>query len=416
MNVTIISGMPPGRKRALGLLLVLLVLGGAAWLAAPTLTALAFVADLAGIEAAWRPLIPIRPRPLQTEDALVPTRHGPVAVRIYRPAPHAGWFGRIGGGAEPQTAVVFPGVHGGGVDEARLVRFCGRLAAFGVTVACAPLPELREFRITSRSTDQIEDITVWVSDTVAPAAARRVALVGVSFGGGLALAAAGRPALAARVQTAISIGGHGDLARTLRYLCTGRLPDGTLRPPHDYGLAVVAYAAVDLLVPPDQARALEHGIRTFLEASLDESPGQPTGARLLAQARTEAAALPEPARSLLTMVTERDRAGLGRRLEPFVDRLAADPALSPERSPVTRAPVFLLHGLDDNVIPSTETPLLADFYVRQGHPQVRWLLTPLISHAHLTTSPRAADAWRLVRFWADVLAWRPGTGPGRPGA
>jgi hypothetical protein len=302
---------------------------------------------------------------------------------------------------------VFPGVHGGGVDEARLARFCGRLASAGLTVACAPLPELRQFRITSHSTDQIEDVTVWAADSVAPPRTGRVALVGVSFAGGLALAAAGRPALLDRVSVAVSIGGHGDLGRTLRYLCTGVLPDGTTRAPHDYGLAVVAYTAVARLVPADQARALEHGIRTFLEASLDESPGQPTGGRLLAQARAEAAVLPEPARSILTAVTERDRAALGARIAPLVDELTADPGLSPERSPVPRAPIFLLHGLDDNVIPSSETPLLASYYARQGHHDVRWLLTPIISHAHLQPTPALGDAWRLVRFWESLFATRP---------
>jgi hypothetical protein len=128
------------------------------------------------------------------------------------------------------------------------------------------------------------------------------------------------------------------------------------------------------------------------------------GARLLALARAEAAALPEPSRSILTAITDRDRAALAPRIEPLVDDLTADPSLSPERSRAPRAPVFLLPGLDDNVIPSTETPLLAAAYERQGHHDVRWLLTPLITHAHLRTSPAPGDAWRLVRVWEALFA------------
>lgn len=381
-------------KRGLAAALMLTAL--AIWLAAPTISALAFVLDVAGIDPAWRPLIPVRPRTFTTDDATVGTRHGPVPLRVYRPDR-----------TTARTAVVFPGVHGGGVDEARLARFCGRLAASGITVVCAPLPELRQFRITSRSTDQIEDVTTWAVETVMPANAGGVALVGVSFAGGLALAAAGRPGMVGNVAVTVSIGGHGDLGRTLRYLCTGQWPDGSSRPPHDYGLAVVAYAAAARLVPREQVDGLEHGIRTFLEASQDETPEQRMGARLLAQARAEAAALPEPARSILLSVTERDRASLGARISPLIDELAADPALSPERSPATQAPVFLLHGLDDNVIPSGETPLLAAYYEREGNHRVRWLLTPLISHAHLLTGPAPGDAWRLVRFWQAVRASLP---------
>src|SRR5690606_23264335 len=118
-----------------------------------------------------------------------------------------------------------------------------------------------------------------------------------------------------RLDAVVSLGGYGDLPRALHYLCTGELPDGTMRPPHDYGLAVVAYDAVSDLVPADQSAALAHGIRTFLEASLDDTAEKTTARVLLADARAQAAALPEPARAILTAVTERDTATLGARLD-----------------------------------------------------------------------------------------------------
>src|SRR5688500_9095519 len=133
MIVTIIPGMTSIRKRGLAAALILAALG--IWVAAPTLSALAFVLDLAGIDSVWRQLIPIRPRPFATDEITVGTRHGPVPLRVYRPQRPT-----------TRTAVVFPGVHGGGVDEARLTRFCGRLAASGMIVVCAPLPELRQRR------------------------------------------------------------------------------------------------------------------------------------------------------------------------------------------------------------------------------------------------------------------------------
>ena len=49
-------------------------------------------------------------------------------------------------------------------------------------------------------------------------------------------------------------------------------------------------------------------------------------------------------------VNDRDVAALGPKLLPYVDALGSDPALSPDRSPATHAPVFLLHGVDENVI------------------------------------------------------------------
>jgi hypothetical protein len=352
-----------------------------------------FQLALAGVGGAWRSWIPFGPHAVATEDRAVSTRHGDVPVRLYRPD---------AGGT--RAAVVFPGVHGGGVDEPRLAALCRRLASTGVIVVCAPLPELREFVVTARSTDQIEDVTRWAVDEPGVAPSGRVGLVGVSFGGGLALVAAGRPALAHRLDAVLSIGGYGDLPRVLRYLCTGELPDGSTRVPHDYGLAVVAYAAVSRLAPADQAGRLARGIRTFLEASLDDSPGQPVAVRLLADARRQADALPDPAGRILHAVIDRDTAYQGAQLAPFVDELAADPALSPERSPATGAPVFLLHGVEDRVIPSTETPLVGRYLLAEGNDEVAWLLTPLLTHARVAAPPSAGDAWRLIAFWRGVFA------------
>ena len=46
-------------------------------------------------------------------------------------------------------------------------------------------------------------------------------MMGISFSGGLSIVAAGRPSLANRVAYVFSFGGHDDLPRVLRYLCTG---------------------------------------------------------------------------------------------------------------------------------------------------------------------------------------------------
>jgi hypothetical protein len=48
--------------------------------------------------------------------------------------------------------------------------------------------------------------------------------MGISFSGGLSVVAAGRPSLAHRVAYVFSLGGHDDIGRVLRYLCTGREP------------------------------------------------------------------------------------------------------------------------------------------------------------------------------------------------
>ena len=359
--------------------------------AAPYITTAAFLLDLAGAGGGLRAWLPVAVNDTSFRDIVIPTRHGPIAARVHFPPDHA-----------VPTVVVFPGVHGGGVDEPRLARFCGRLAATGYRVVCTPLPDLRLFRVTGQSTDVIEDVSTWVAADRGLTPGGRIGLVGVSFAGGLAMVAAGRRPLADRLDVVVSLGGYGSLERLLRYLCTGLLPDGTRRPPHDYGLAVAALAAAPGLVPRDQVDGFSHVVRTFLEASLDDSAEQRTAARLVAQARDAAALLPEPARSIGISVIDRNVTEVGRLVEPLVAGLAADPALSPELSPPPTAPVYLIHGNADNVIPSTETPLLAGYLARHGNDRVRWLLTPLVSHADVSDRPAPLDVWRLIRFWKTL--------------
>jgi dienelactone hydrolase len=369
----------------MGLLVAAMVAG------VPYIRTAAFLLDLAGVTGGVRKWIPIAPVPTTTHDVEAATRFGGIPVRIYEPAVD-----------RPPTVVVFPGVHGGGVDAPRLTQLCGRLASSGLRIICAPLPDLRRFVITGRSTDMIEDVTGWVSRQPALAPTGRVTLVGVSFAGGLAIVAAGRESLDGRLASVVSLGGHGDLRRTLHFLTTGRLPDGSSRTPHDYPLAIVALTMAPRLVPEAQISMFEDAIRTFLEASLDNGAGFDHGIPVIARLKDDLVTMPEPSQTLVRAILERDVAATGRTLAPYIDELATDAALSPVLSPLPTAPVFLLHGADDNVIPSSETVLLAAEFESQGIGTVRWLLTPLLTHAHLTANAAPGDLWSLVSFWRDV--------------
>jgi fermentation-respiration switch protein FrsA (DUF1100 family) len=121
-----------------------------------------------------------------------------------------------------------------------------------------------------------------------------------------------------------------------------------------------------------------------------------------ARARELADRLPEPARTFMNWVNVRDVAHLGPALLPHVTVMGGDPSLSPERNPPPSAPVYLLHGADDNVIPAAESRLLASELRRRGA-SVTFLSTPLITHAEVDHPPGAAEIWQLVRFWAGPL-------------
>jgi dienelactone hydrolase len=247
----------------------------------------------------------------------------------------------------------------------------------------------------------IEDAARWVSDQRNLSPDGRVGLIGISFGGGLSVVAAGRPSIRERVAFVLSFGGHGDLPRTLRFLCTGTLADGSRYAPHDYGVVIILLGVAERMVPPDQVAGLRDAIRTFLEASHVDMVDKARAQLIFTRARTMAAAMPEPSRSLMTAVNDRDVASLGPRLLPHVEALGADAALSPDEAPPPSAPVFLLHGADDNVIPPLESTLLADHL--RPHTHVRALLTPLITHAEVNNPADWGEIWKLVSFWTAVL-------------
>ena len=380
------------RKRwRVALVSTALVGGLALWLSWPYVTSAALLLDLAGSDGWVRRLLPVRVDGVAVESVRVPTRHGDVLARVYRPS---------SGGT--RSVAVFPGVHAGGVDEPRLVTLTHRLAAAGAIVLSVPLPDLRAFRVTPESTDVIEDALLWMSGRRDLARDGRVGAIGISFSGGLLAVAAGRPSLRDKLTAAVSLGGHADLPRVLRYLCTGALPDGTVRAPHDYSVAVMLRAALPRLVPAEDLDAADRVLVMFLEASSLASMEPARGVSLWNDAAAAAETLGEPARRLLRLVNDRDTAALGSRLLPYVDAIGADPALSPERSPATHARVLAIHGRDDNIIPSSETPRLASYLAAQGNHDVDWLLTSVVSHATLQVDVSLREAWRLVRFWTTV--------------
>ena len=158
------------------------------------------------------------------------------------------------------------------------------------------------------------------------------------------------------------------------------------------------------MVPADQVVPLREGVRTFLLASQLTLVDQTQANTMFAKAREMATVLPEPSRTYMTYVNDRAVGKLGPVLVPHLTQLGAeDPALSPQRAASPQAPVFLLHGVDDTVIPAAESAVLAAALLERGA-NVRVLLSGIITHAELNRSADLIDTWKLVAFWADLLA------------
>jgi dienelactone hydrolase len=328
-------------------------------------------------------------RPVARRALTIPTRDGDVRAHAYHPE-RGSW----------RPVVLVSGVHPDGIDDPRLVHFARSLAAVGLGAITPDLPVLVEFAIGPEATDAIEDVVSWVAAQADLGTNDRVGLAGISFSGGLAVVAAGRASIRDRVAFVLSIGGHGDLLRTLDTLAGGILTDTAAAATDAFGLAIVLASVAPRVVPGDQVDDLRKWARVFLTAAhlpFDD----PQRTALFAEADRLVVRLPEPSRAFANHARAANTAALRPHLLQHVRELAGDPALSPERSAPPRAAVYLLHGVDDPVIPPAESVHLGEYL--EPHTEVRVLLTPILTHADLEPDLTARDVGGLLAFLASLL-------------
>ncbi|HEY5283846.1 MAG TPA: hypothetical protein VIM14_13725, partial [Polyangia bacterium] len=107
------------------------------WHFLPRLASLAFIIRVAARESVWARLARLAAQEIQEGPIVaMPSRHGPVETRLYRPV-----------GPTRRTTLLVPGVHMDGIHEARLVGLARELAASGLQVLTVAPPDLTRYRI-----------------------------------------------------------------------------------------------------------------------------------------------------------------------------------------------------------------------------------------------------------------------------
>jgi len=385
-------------KRTITLLLLFVILGGGA-LALPYARATALLIRVSKMTGAAGSFASAFSYPVtKAAPHRVPTRQGDVPAQFYHPSTNA----------RGRTLLLIPGIHSMGINEPRLAALAHDLAEGGYLVMTMALPDLMAYSITTKSPDVIEDTVAWMAKQPELARDGKVGIVGISFAGGLSTSAAGRPSIKDHVAFVLSFGGHGDMPRVMKYLATGEelpAPGAVTHPPHDYGVAVILYRLAEYgVVPADQVAQLRDGVRTFLLASQLTLVSMDQANAMFEKARDMATTMPEPSRTYMNYVNDRAVSKLGPVLVPFLQQLGSDdPGLSPQRATPPTAPVFLLHGDEDTVIPPAESVILGETLRSKGA-NVRVLLSHIITHAELDKAGDTYEAWKLIAFWADLLS------------
>jgi dienelactone hydrolase len=320
---------------------------------------------------------------IHSEELLIPRHDRPIRARLYRRAD----------GTRGPGLVVAHGVHHQGIDERRLVPFVRELARAGLVVLTPALDDLADYRIDARSVGELGDSVKYLAARTELLDGDRVGLLGFSFGGGLALLAAGEPGVRERVSHVVSIGGYHDLARVLGFFVTGVVdtPEGPVpAQPNEYGPLVLAYRHLDRLVPAADRTLAREVVRAWLHEDLPR-------ARALGARRTSLAT-----ERLFASLEAHDFAWLRPRLAELVAEDGAELERLSPRHKLARiqAPVYLLHGSGDSVIPPSEARWAEAELGAHEHDA---LVTPLLEHVEVAHDAGLGAELDLLRFMAHVL-------------
>lgn len=320
-------------------------------------------------------------RPSTCTDVTIRAASSSIAAQLYSPE----------GVVHPPGIVLIHGIHHLGIHDPRFQNLARAFSGAGFAVLAPVIDALADYHVDGASLETIGESARWLENRLGSGP---VTLMGISFGGGLALLVAAEPQYAPSVRTVVAIGAYEDLARVSRYLATSEevFPDGKVvhAAAHDYGAAVFVYAHLQQFFSPSDIPHAHDALRYFLWEQ------------------------PELAKPFLPQLSPEGRgtmeALLARRIDllrpQLLAAIAADEkelaAVSPHAHiSVLRAPVFLLHGSADNVIPPAESLWLAREVPREDLRAV--LITPVFSHVDLKGAASKWDEVRLVHFIGEVL-------------
>ncbi|MBN2566425.1 MAG: hypothetical protein JXB46_12020 [Candidatus Eisenbacteria bacterium] len=264
-----------------------------------------------------------------------------IVADVYKPArpgPHPG-------------IVLNHGVAAGGRHDLRLVNFADALARCGYVALVPEFLNLKEFRV--RPTDVDEVVASFEYLTALPDVdAERCGLFGFSYAGGLALLAANDPAISDRVGFCFLLGSYYDLRNIVTYATTGYYQEEGrwvyLEPRHTGKWAFLKNMLE--LVNDIRDRAL---LARIADAKLEDEANDVAAV---------ADSLGREGATLYELMVNRDPAsafGLIGRLSP--DILDYFDSLSlPGNIDDVSATLIVAHGRDDNLMPYTESLLLAE--------------------------------------------------------
>jgi pimeloyl-ACP methyl ester carboxylesterase len=318
---------------------------------------------------------------LQEREWTGELKGAPVQARLYGSA----------GGAAGGTAIVFvPGLSSQGIANPRFVSTAQALARSGYYVLA---PDIESFKRLRLDPAAVDEIGYWFrrlreDQTLRPG---KVGILGVSVAGTFSLlAASDRDAV--DPDFIVSVGGYQDLLHCLEnwFRDASAVHQHGDYPVQKYGKWITMLEALDRVEDSSDRRQLAGMLRGMLETG--RRPKPPAG--LSEQGE----------RWFRLAVADSEDSALYREIRDTVS--SRFHSLNPDDAVLSqvRSRVFLVHGSDDELVPSSQTLQLER---RLTSARTSVLITPIISHTHpqmerLGTFRRYSEyvraAWFLYSF------------------
>jgi pimeloyl-ACP methyl ester carboxylesterase len=309
-------------------------------------------------------------------DLTIPGTLGPVQMRVYTPT----------NTSNPAPIVLIHGFVLKGNQDEHTNQVAAGLASMGYLVALPTVPGESHFEMRSTDLPVIRDAIRWTASTTK----QRVALFGVSFGGGLVIPAAAPADIAKDVKLIFCISGYNNLDSIGHYYIHDPVsgPDGKpyVGTPPPPGPLMIVSPYLDEMVSAKDAAKLGPVIAHFLAEN--QSPDLP-------HATVESREFDELQNADTPQIRELYRGILLRHRAEIA-------SISPASVLGTlRIPLFVLHGTTDQVLPEGEIEWMRKEVA--GNRDAHFLVSPWVSHARVGERTSAWQKIRVLTFCTNML-------------
>lgn len=297
--------------------------------------------------------------------------------------------------------ILLPGLHPDGIDDRRFQTLADSCAAAGFLVIAPEMQEFRECKISGGTVDFIEHLIEALPGHFPPTVLDRLGMMGISYAVGPMVIAATRPAIRAKVEFLICVGGYYDLGHAVEFAMTGNHSANGLHHhsnPDPYARMVLSMNHLETLVsdPPLRSEIREY---LALRLQLNENAARDREKLLSMEAAGFVNRLNENPSTASIAASEEILGSAKQILEDL------SPSTHIAHLP-DRIRMYLLHGRGDELVPYVETLEIENQLRRQGHKRVKTLITGKLGHMDPSQSAGLTDFLQLLQFTKAILSER----------